>query len=101
MRKILPIILGLLAFGGVAYAQSQGIQQLNQWKTTNGAYLQPINNSYGLKVPGLATSTTGCLEVLVGGWVHSVTGLPCGTGGGGSFSWTPTTNFAALTNATG
>lgn len=69
-------------------AAAQGIQQLNPWKTTNGA-LQPINTALGLRIPGLATSTTGCLSVATGGWI-SANGSACGSGSGSSFSTTST-----------
>lgn len=46
-------------------------------------YLKPFDATYGLLVPGLATSTTGCLAVGSNGWV-SANGSPCGSGSGGS-----------------
>ena len=81
MRRLLIFILGALtAIPLIAYGQ-EGIQQLNQWKTGGQTYLQPINAAYGLKVPGLATSTTGCLSVNGSGWI-SPNGSACGGGGG-------------------
>ena len=85
--KKLSIALFLFVFAFTAHAQTQGIQQLNQWKTSSGSYLQPINSSYGLMIPGLASSTTGCLSVGSNGWITS-SGSSCGSGGGGaSFSY--------------
>ncbi len=69
MRKFILIAL-LLALPTLASAQ--GIQQLQQWKTGGTNIIQPTNSSAGLLVPGLATSTTGILCVLSGGWVTPV-----------------------------
>jgi hypothetical protein len=80
MRRLLLSAL-ILLLPGIALAQSQGIQQLNQWKTNGQLYLQPINAAYGLLIPGLATSTTGCLSVATGGWI-SASGSACGSGAG-------------------
>src|SRR4051794_5137521 len=82
-----------------AFAQ-QGISQLNQWKTNGKLYLQPISASYGLLVPGLATSTTGCLAVNSIGWI-SANGLACGSGsGGGSFPFSADTNYNQVVYST-
>jgi len=59
-------------------------------------YLKPVSNSWGLQVPGLATSTNGCLSVNSSGWI-SASGSLCASG---TFSWTPTTNYGASANAT-
>ena len=101
--KSLLAILAALTFAGTAYAQTQGIQQVNQWKTMNAAYLQPLNATYGLKIPGLASSTNGCLSVSSTGWI-SANGSACGTGGGGGSvgNWfTPTSWGNSTSTLTG
>lgn len=89
MKYIKSITTGVLAFLFLASLTpalaQQGISQLNQWKTGGAAYLQPISDAYGLKIPGLATSTTGCLAVNSSGWI-SANGIACGSGGGGGGS---------------
>lgn len=81
MRKqLISVITLLFALPFIAFGQV-GIQQLNQWKTGGQNYLQPINNAYGLLVPGLATSTTGCLSVGANGWI-TPSGGACGVAGG-------------------
>lgn len=80
-------------------AHAQGISQLNQWKTVNSAYLTPLNALYGLSIPGLATSTTGCLSVASNGWI-SASGSACGSGGGGSSFATSSADYWLTTKST-
>jgi hypothetical protein len=71
-------------FVGASHVGAQGISQLQQWKTGgSGTYIQPSSSTVGLLVPGLATSTTGCLSVRSNGWI-SASGSACGAGSGGS-----------------
>lgn len=89
MRRLLIALL--LLFPLVASAQQA---QASFWILKGGA-LKPVNNAYGLWMPGLATSTTGCLSVNSDGWV-SATGSTCGgsAGGGGGVA---TTSLLATT----
>ena len=76
-----------LVFSNVSNAQLSGgggtIGQLEQWRSLGG-YLVPRDANLGLKVPGLATSTTGCLSVASGG-IITANGSACGSGSGTSF----------------
>ncbi len=78
---------GIGAYLDVSSIKAQGTPgaQSSQWMVNGGGgkYLRPVSNLYGLMVPGLATSTTGCLSVNAGGWI-SASGSACGAGGGGS-----------------
>lgn len=93
---IIATILSLLALGAalvfsnVSNAQLSGgggtIGQLEQWRSLGG-YLVPRDANLGLKVPGLATSTTGCLSVASSG-IITANGSACGSGSGSGFSTT-------------
>lgn len=78
MKRLLIVIALLLL---PLAAQAQGISQLQQWKTGGANYLRPLSDTYGLLVPGIATSTTGCLSVGSNGWIKA-SGSGCGSGSG-------------------
>lgn len=87
-----------LFFTALTMAHAQGAPS---WFITGAGshYLKPVTNLLGLQVPGLATSTTGCLAVTSSGWVFA-NGSACGSGSGGTFSFTPTANFGTAVNST-
>ena len=66
-------------------------------------YLKPVSNSWGLQVPGLATSTNGCLSVNASGWI-SASGSGCSALSGGSANlltyWTSATEVGATSSPT-
>lgn len=106
MKKALFIatILGGLLLASMASAQVTG----NYWRPQS-LDLTPIISGMGLLVPGLASSTTGCLSVASNGYI-SANGSACGSGGGSSFgkSWeefgngawlAPTTTIGIIVNA--
>lgn len=70
--------------------------------TSTTASTLPYASSTALTVSGALYNSSlsdGCLNVTSG--LIGSTGSACGSGGGGTFAWTPTTNYGALTNATG
>lgn len=81
MKRIL-FFAALLAFPLFASAQSA-----SPWIITGSGnhFLKPVTNQLGLQVPGLATSTTGCLSVNSTGWI-SANGSACGSGGSSASS---------------
>lgn len=104
MKRALLIASVFLAFPLIAFAQSA-----SPWLIagTGNHFLKPVTNQLGLQVPGLATSSTGCLSVNSTGWI-SANGSACGSGGGSSFGKTweiiaagylaPTSTITALLN---
>src|SRR3990167_4522534 len=72
-KHFLSIFLCLFFVSSVVFAQS-----VPTWYSTGGGgrYLQTVDNNWGLKVAGLATSTTGCLGVNSSGWI-SANGSTC------------------------
>lgn len=94
-------ILPLFVFPLTAVAAGPGtISQLEHWKSVNQAYLQPMNNTYGLLYPGLATSTTGCLSVASNGWI-AASGAACGGATAASSTLLGDNNTWSGTNAFG
>jgi hypothetical protein len=99
MKRLL-ITASIIAFAFFPFlASAQGISQLQQWKTAGANYLQPLSNAYGLLVPGLATSSTGCLTIASNGWI-SATGSLCGSGSGGSGFATTSADYWLTTKTT-
>lgn len=104
MRKILlaiataGMIAGLFLFGvamGTAHAQVAG----NYWYPTAN-YLTPVVSSWGLKVPAIASTTSGgCLTINSSG-IISTTGSACGGGGGGVYPFTPSFFGSTAVSAT-
>lgn len=94
LKRLSAIAIGLL-LPLTVFAQSA-----NLWYYNNGA-VRPNIGTWGLMVPGLATSTTGCLSVNSTGWV-SADGSACGTGSGGGGAWpfTPSTAYGQNTQST-
>ena len=102
---MIAILSFVIALAGFHPSFGAGIQQLDQWKTVNSAYLTTLNTGYGLLLPGVASTTSGCLSIASNGWV-SPSGSACGSGSGGStFSttstdyWKTQNNFFSTTSA--
>src|ERR1044072_1869943 len=76
--RFLTVLLVALVLPTLASAQAA-----SPWLITGtgGKWLKPVSNAYGLMVPGLATSSTGCLSVASSCWI-SPSGSSCGGGGG-------------------
>ena len=92
MKKYLYLITFLLAviiIPHLSLADSPSV-----WFPTQN-YIKPVSNSWGLLVPGIATSTTGCLSVSASGWI-SASGSACGSSGGASPDWLKQTNYGVL-----
>lgn len=108
MKKPLSLIgIALLILASAIYwAAHANAQSATPWfiTGTGNHYVQTVTNQLGLKVPGLATSTTGCLSVSSTGWI-SANGSACGSGAGSSFSttsadyWKSVNNFFSTTSA--
>jgi hypothetical protein len=94
--SVLCVAIFLTAF---TFANAQGA---SPWFITGAGnhFIKPVTNQLGLQVPGLATSTTGCLAVNSTGWI-SASGSACGTGGGASFPFTPLAGYNATSTVIG
>jgi len=83
--------------GGGAFAwtpTTDGVSTSTLLEMTAGAVITGSTTVDGiLHVDGFtfSTTTTGCLEATATGLVW-ITGSACGTGAGGAFAWTPTTD---------
>ncbi|MCH8333948.1 hypothetical protein IIC65_08450, partial [Candidatus Sumerlaeota bacterium] len=64
----------------------------------DAGYVTLVDSTWGLLVPGLATSTTGCLAVTALGWI-SANGSDCG--GAGALVFGDLTDVATSSDATG
>jgi hypothetical protein len=102
MHQLLTFAAGVIAsigsfFMPAAMLGDQGISQLQQFTGTTSPSSAITQATFGkaLKITGLATGA--CLSLDSN---NILTTTACGSGGS-SFSWTPTTNFGALANATG
>lgn len=91
---VLAPIFGAVYFSPPSVAPTGGDVTQNTWIISSGN-LKPAIASWGLVFPGLATSTTGCLQVGAGGWVSS-TGGACGGTGSNVNDWIQNTNFNTL-----
>src|SRR3972149_7276038 len=81
---IIIIIIGIATLFSILLIRDTSAQSASVWfpDGQGDSYLVPVDSLWGLKVPGLATSTTGCLGVNSTGWI-SASGSACGTGVGG------------------
>ena len=90
MKKTLFIATFLI---GLALPLSASAQVYNPyWRQGAGIYITPTSPAFGLQVPGIATSSTGCLSINSTGWI-SANGSSCSGGGSSSFG---TTSISAL-----
>ena len=91
MKKTLFIATFLI---GLALPLLASAQVSNPyWRQGAGIYITPTSPAFGLQVPGIATSSTGCLSINSTGWI-SANGSSC-SGGGGSSTF-GTTSISAL-----
>lgn len=84
---IAAIIAGTLLFGIASFANAQVSNQ--PWKVLSNI-IQPVINSYGLKVPSLGGSGVRCVQVDNNG-LFSVAAAACGSGSGGGSKWATST----------
>lgn len=100
----LVIVMLLITGGWLFHSPETFAQAADVWFPTGGGnkYLKPVNNLWGLLVPGLATSTTGCLSVAANGWI-SPSGSACGSsssssgGSTGNSKWATSSDNSYIT----